>query len=91
MNIIFVDDEYIMELNRKFKKRKNPTDVLAFPLFENKMIGEVYVSIDTAKRQSKDYNTTLSDELILLAVHGTLHILGYSHKKMEKIIKNYLK
>lgn len=91
LNVIFVDDAYIQSLNRQYRKKDKPTDVLSFsylntPDFNEGMglIGEVYISIPTASRQAGDYNMTLEDELNKLFVHGFLHIFGYDHETDEE-------
>ncbi|MEW6546098.1 MAG: rRNA maturation RNase YbeY [Bacillota bacterium] len=78
VSVALVGDEQIRELNRRFLDRDRPTDVLAFPLGtgEPGAWGEVVVSVDTARRQAAERNGGLQEELLLLAVHGTLHLLG---------------
>lgn len=73
-----VTDEQIREVNRRFLGRDRPTDVMAFPLGEGPGAwGEVVISVDTARRQAEERNADLKEELLLLAVHGTLHLLGW--------------
>lgn len=91
VNIILTDDKYITRLNRKFLKRNRPTDVLSFGMKEDKklspqpnLLGEVYISLDRAEKQAKQYNQSLEKEVNLLVCHGLLHLLGYDHKKREK-------
>ena len=100
LNVVFVNDPYIRSLNKKYRKKDKSTDVLSFsyldsPDFkETKLIGEVYISVPTAKRQTKE---TPQDELNKLFVHGFLHIFGYDHvldkdyKKMYKVECEVLK
>ena len=81
MNVVFVNDTYIQALNKSYRKKDTPTDVLSFNYGgDSKLIGEIYISIDTAKRQAKEYKHTLQDELAKLFVHGVLHIHGYDHE-----------
>lgn len=100
ISIVFVDDEKIRELNKKYRNKDKPTDVLSFNLGKdpkNRIIGEIYISIPTAKKQSIENNKFLLDEIVFLSLHGILHILGYDHKhpwekeEMEKEIQNSLK
>ncbi|RKY86242.1 rRNA maturation RNase YbeY [candidate division KSB1 bacterium] len=89
VSIIFVDDKYITELNRKYLKKDNPTDVISFKLNENRenLEGEVYISIDTAVVQAEDYKVKLEEELVRLIVHGILHLAGYNDlEEKEKIL-----
>jgi rRNA maturation RNase YbeY len=76
--VALVSDEQMREVNRRFLGRDRPTDVMAFPLGEGPGAwGEVVISVDTARRQAEERNGELKEELLLLAVHGTLHLLGW--------------
>lgn len=78
VSVALVSDEQIQELNRRFLNRDRPTDVLAFSFGADEpgAWGEVVISVDTARRQAEERNGALLEELLLLAVHGTLHLLG---------------
>jgi probable rRNA maturation factor len=78
ISIIFVDNEYIRQLNRKYLKRNRITDVLAFP-FENDFLGEVYVCRQRTKKQAKEFGLTEKEEIFRLVDHGVMHLLGYHH------------
>lgn len=92
LNVVFVDDEYIHILNKRYRNKDKPTDVLSFSYlgqndnFDPDLIGEIYISVPTAKRQAKDVNWPLSNELNKLFVHGFLHIFGYDHETDEEYI-----
>ena len=97
VNIIFADDPCLRRLNHEFRDQRKPTDVLSFVSDpELGILGEIYISIDTARRQAKKYGTTLTDEILRLVCHGTLHLCGYRHKKkpearrMEMKTEHYL-
>jgi probable rRNA maturation factor len=85
VSLNFIDDRLMKKLNRKYRKKNKTTDVLSFNLNEEGMLGEVYISIPQAKRQAKEYNCSLDRELVRLTEHGILHLLGYTHKEMEKL------
>ena len=96
-NIIFITDTEIQKINKQYRNQDKPTDVISFALEENKkeqaflkerVLGDIYISIDRAKKQADDYNHSLKRELCFLAVHGLLHLLGYDHqtKEEEKIM-----
>ena len=70
------DDGEIRRLNRQFLERDRATDVIAFS-GEGDLLGEIAVSIDTARRQARARGVSLESELKLLAVHGFLHLTGY--------------
>jgi len=89
-NIIFVDNNYIHNLNRDYRHIDRETDVITFALEDDKtfnpeerILGDVYISIDKAKSQSEEYGHSLKRELCFLAVHGMLHLLGYDHMEKE--------
>jgi len=81
VNIIYLDDDEIQELNKQYLNHDYTTDVIAFNLDEvqgdEQLEGEVYIGVDVAKRQATEYGVALKNELLRLAVHGTLHLLGY--------------
>lgn len=80
VNIIFSDDVCLKSLNVRFRGRSRPTDVLSFPGDKDLgILGEIYVSVETARRQAADYGVTLSAEMLRLVCHGVLHLCGYDH------------
>jgi len=90
LNLILADDAYITNLNHKFRGRDWPTDVLSFPFpeqelpTEEKIWGEIYISVDRAATQARDYGVRLEDEVRRLIIHGILHLLGYDHQSDEE-------
>ena len=93
LNVVFVNDDYIQSLNKQYRKKDQPTDVLSFsyldtPDFkETGLIGEIYISVPTAKKQAKK---GLEHEMYKLFVHGFLHVFGHNHeseKDFEKMNK----
>ena len=82
--IVLCDDIYIRELNKKYLKHDFPTDVLAFTLGEDTIEGEIYVSYERAKEQAEEYKVSLTNELLRLAVHGALHLVGYDDKTKKQ-------
>ena len=90
-NVIIVDNEYIHKLNKDYRGIDRETDVITFALMDDKtfnpkenILGDIYISIDKAKSQAKEYNHSLIREICFLAVHGFLHLLGYDHMKKEE-------
>lgn len=93
VGVIFVDDSYMMELNRKFRKKRDTTDVLAFPLkdaCQEKLLGEIYISVDRARWQAKEYGESFEREIRRLVVHGLLHLAGYTHRQMRTKEEEYI-
>jgi len=83
LNVVFVNDQYIRALNKAYRDKDEPTDVLSFSYDSDNLIGEVYVSTETAGRQAKEHKHSLSDELVRLIVHGILHVHGFDHEREE--------
>jgi len=87
--IVLVDSEEIRRLNKEFLGRDRATDVLAFPLggefiSTKDMVGEVVISVEDAARQAEDLEHKLNEELVLLVIHGLLHLAGYRDNDQEK-------
>lgn len=86
-NIIIVNDEEIHKINKEYRNIDRPTDVISFALEDDntfiktdtRILGDIYISIDKAKEQAKEYGHSLKREISFLAVHGILHLLGYNH------------
>ena len=95
-NIILVDNDYIHSLNRDYRGIDRETDVITFALedvddisYENyRLLGDIYISVDKARSQSREYGHSFLRELSFLSVHGFLHLLGYDHmnEKDEKVM-----
>lgn len=90
-NVILVDNHYIHELNKNYRHIDRETDVITFALEDNetidfdqyRLLGDIYISIDKAREQSKEYQHSFQREICFLAVHGFLHLLGYDHMTLE--------
>lgn len=87
LSLLFTDDSEIKELNRQYRGRDNPTDVLSFSqagkgetIAADGLLGDVVISVDTAQRQADEYGVTLTEEIDRLLIHGILHLAGYDHE-----------
>jgi probable rRNA maturation factor len=93
VTVCFVDDRAIARLNGKFRGKPKPTDVLSFPSNGNgnggrefpevrseKLLGEIAISPQAARRNAKQFGRTLDEELRILVLHGVLHLAGYDHE-----------
>lgn len=94
LSLCLVNDRAIQDLNRMHRGRDRPTDVLSFPLVQGadlrqteRMLGDVVISVETARRQAADYDATLQDELHRLLIHGILHVLGHDHEEAAERLK----
>ena len=107
-NLIIVDNDYIHDLNKNYRNIDRETDVITFALEdedtivmpnEERVLGDIYISIDRAKEQANEFGHSLLRELSFLAVHGFYHLLGYDHmthedekvmfKKQEEVLEAY--
>ncbi len=102
INVIFVDDNFIQDLNLRHRGQDNPTDVLSFELNavpgeEEEVSGEIYISVEKAIEQAAEFGIMPADEIKLLLVHGLLHLFGYDdatpeeREEMEAESLKYLK
>ncbi len=81
LSVLFTGDSGIQALNRQYLGKNRPTDVLSFPMDDPSIIGDIVISVDRAREQSKEFGVSLNEELARLLVHGLLHLLGYDHVK----------
>jgi len=90
VDLSFVRDKTMRGLNRRFRKKDQSTDVLAFPYGEKELLGDVIISSDTARRNAKSFGVAYREEVKRLVIHGVLHVLGYDHgSKMRNAEKIY--
>jgi len=82
LSIALVGQMKIRELNRKYRKKDKATDVLSFQYGE---AGEIVICPEEVKKNAEKYQSTFKKELARVLTHGVLHILGYSHRAMEKL------
>lgn len=80
-SLTLLDDVAIAQLNQRFLAHEGPTDVISFGLFEGgeAPVGDIYIGYEQALRQAAENGVPVDEELARLAVHGTLHVLGYEH------------
>lgn len=84
ISLALLGDDDIRDLNDRFLGHDRPTDVIAFTLGEDaERVGDVYIGVDQARRQAAEHGIPLDQELVRLAVHGTLHVLGHDHPDGE--------
>ncbi len=81
LSVTFLADEEMRVLNRDYLERDHPTDVIAFALQQpgESLLGDVYVGFEQARRQAAELGIGLDEELVRLAIHGVLHVLGHDH------------
>jgi probable rRNA maturation factor len=93
VTVVFTDDQQLHQLNLRFLGVDAPTDVLSFPASftdpdtDHPYLGDVLISIPRAEAQAVENLHTIQDELMLLVVHGILHLVGYDHvEEAEKAL-----
>lgn len=91
IGLSLVNDETIRKINKKYRKKDAPTDVVSLSWTVNEsavsafdgadnMLGEIFISVDTAEKQADEYGWRLKEEVIFLFVHGLLHVFGFDHQ-----------
>ena len=90
VSVTLTNNDYIHQLNRKYRQIDRPTDVLSFALNESEepdiengpdinVLGDIILSVERAEEQAADYGHSQRREIAFLTVHGMLHLLGYDH------------
>lgn len=95
ISVSFIDNEEIHKINKEYRKIDRPTDVISFAFLDNEdrelayksklpvILGDIYISLEKANEQAKEYGHSIKRELCFLFVHGLLHLLGYDHMEKE--------
>jgi len=90
--LTFITDPEMKRMNRKYKGKNRPTDVLAFsqiegvgpqPKYDCPLLGDVVISVDRARVQAPQYGNTFKKEFVLYIIHGILHLLGYKDYRLK--------
>lgn len=91
VSITFADNEYIHGLNNEYRGMDKPTDVLSFPMYDDGFpydecqhgctLGDIVISLEKAEEQANELGHDLIREVAFLAIHSTLHLLGYDHER----------
>ncbi len=94
VSVTLCDNEHIKALNREFRNIDKETDVLSFPMYDSDelffdsdepvMLGDIVISLERAEVQAKEVGNTFLEEVAFLAVHSTLHLLGYDHERSKE-------
>lgn len=91
ISVIFVNNKYIVNLNKRFFNKDNTTDVISFNISEKgiEIEGEVYINIDIINSQAEYYSVSFEEEMKRLVIHGLLHLVGYKddRKNQKKEIR----
>ena len=90
LSVLLTNDRKIRTLNKQYRGQDRATDVLSFSQNEEEnkpnssLMGDVVISTETAKRQAAEHGLTLEEEIVLLLIHGILHLLGFDHERSDE-------
>lgn len=91
VGLIFVNDRQIRAYNRDYRHKDRATDVLAFPMLEGiggelhpQFLGDVMISLEMVKREAGLYGRSRTRQLLILLIHGLLHLIGYDHERSPR-------
>ncbi len=97
LSITFVSDKEIQDLNKQWRDKDSPTDILSFvqsdnvedfdfwpEMEENQILGDMVISISAIERNCENFNVSFDEEVERILIHGVLHLLGYDHKTNDK-------
>lgn len=85
LKFIFTNDETELEINRKFLGHNYYTDIISFDYSSKNLInGEIYISVDTLRRNASKYDVSINEEVLRVMIHGVLHLCGYSDDRRQQ-------
>jgi probable rRNA maturation factor len=89
LSLVLIGNAEMRELNAKYRKKDYATDVLSFPVEERfplpvRLLGDVIISVDKALEQAKERRRSLDEEMVILLIHGIVHLMGYDHERSAK-------
>ncbi|MBD3273607.1 rRNA maturation RNase YbeY [Candidatus Dependentiae bacterium] len=101
LSIWFTTNQTIRKFNKKFREKNKPTDILSFPFHENikpgqkikisnpedKVLGDIIISLEYCKKDAQNSNLNFSDYLLRIIIHGIAHLLGFDHQTNEQFKK----
>jgi len=87
INMIYCDDSFIHKINKEYLNHDYETDIITFTIDEEPFLSEMYISAETAQKNAYEYKVSLNNELLRLAAHGALHIVGLDDNT-EELRKN---
>jgi rRNA maturation RNase YbeY len=89
VNYILTNDHILLQLNKEYLRHHTLTDIITFDLSEKEGVitGDIYISVDRARENAREYKVTLFEELKRLMIHGVLHLMGYRDKTAEEKVQ----
>lgn len=87
VSIVLADNAFIQDLNKRYRHKDKPTNVLSFPQDEAGLLGDVILAYETIKDEADEHNKAFEDHLTHLIIHGVLHLTGHDHENDEDAAK----
>jgi probable rRNA maturation factor len=84
VSIVLADDPFVQELNKTYRGKDKPTNVLSFPQDEDAHLGDIVMAYETIAREAEEQNKDFDDHVTHMIVHGTLHLLGFDHEEDDE-------
>jgi probable rRNA maturation factor len=84
MSVVLSDDQVVRELNKTYRHKDKPTNVLSFPSEETGELGDIILAFDTVKKEAENADIAFLHHTLHLIIHGFLHLLGYDHEQKEE-------
>ena len=89
LSVALIGNAEMQKLNRQYRHKDYPTDVLSFPVEDtlfagHQLLGDVIISVEKAAEQAQEHGRTRDEELVTLLIHGIVHLLGYDHERSAK-------
>ena len=84
LNIVFTTDHDIQKLNREFRQKDSPTNVLSFYGYDGNILGDIVISVETLEKEAEKQNENVFEYTLFIVAHGFLHLIGYTHETIEK-------
>ncbi len=84
LNIVFTTDHDIQKLNREFRQKDSPTNVLSFYGYDGSILGDIVISVETLEKEAEKQNENVFEYTLFIVAHGFLHLIGYTHETIEK-------
>lgn len=79
VSIVLSNDQFVKSLNKQYRFKDKPTNVLSFPAGDETMLGDIVLAFETIQKEADSQDKNFQDHCSHLIVHGTLHLLGYDH------------
>lgn len=81
LSIVLADNDFVQELNKNYRGKDKPTNVLSFPQDEEFMLGDIILAYETVQKEAEEQSKSFEDHTTHLVVHGLLHLLGHDHEE----------